>query len=74
VDADFIQLWGLAFGTGPEFKGDVQYIMDLSHRRATAVRDELVDTHDIDINRLGAVGMGFFAPVASNRRVELVKF
>ena len=64
-------------------KGAVQYNMDLSHRRATAVRDELVKTYGIDINRLGAVGMGFFGPVTSNktedgralnRRVELVEW
>lgn len=64
-------------------KGSIQYNMDLSHRRATAVRDELVKTYAIDINRLGAVGMGFFGPVTSNkteagraknRRVELVEW
>lgn len=64
-------------------QGALQYNMDLSHRRAIAVRDELVNTYGIDINRLGAVGMGFFAPVTSNkteagraenRRVELVEW
>lgn len=64
-------------------QGDIQYNMDLSHRRATAVRDALVNKHNINIERLGAVGMGFFGPVASNRteegrslnrRVELVEF
>lgn len=64
-------------------KGSIQYNMDLSHRRATAVRDELVKTYAIDINRLGAVGMGFFGPMTSNkteagraknRRVELVEW
>ncbi len=64
-------------------KGEVQYNMDLSHKRAQAVRDELVNTYGINIDRLGAVGMGFFGPVATNRteqgralnrRVELVEF
>ncbi len=63
-------------------QGGVQYNMDLSHRRATAVRDALVSDYAVDIERLGAVGMGFFGPVASNRteegralnrRVELVE-
>lgn len=64
-------------------RGTIQYNMDLSHKRAGAVRDELVSKHGIDVNRLGAVGMGFFAPVTSNkteegralnRRVELVEW
>ena len=63
-------------------KGKLQYNMDLSHRRAKAVMNELVAKYGIDIERLGAVGMGFFGPVASNRteegraknrRVELVE-
>ena len=64
-------------------QGAVQYNMDLSHKRATAIRDELVNAYGINIDRLGAVGMGFFAPVTSNktkegralnRRVELVEW
>jgi len=64
-------------------QGDMQYNVDLSHRRAQSVRDALVEDYDVDEERLGAVGMGFFGPVASNRteegralnrRVELVEF
>jgi OmpA-OmpF porin, OOP family len=64
-------------------RGEVQYNMDLSHRRAQAVRDQLVNEYGIDTQRLGAVGMGLFAPVksnqseagrAENRRVELVEW
>ena len=64
-------------------KGEIQYNMDLSHKRAKAVRDALVNQYGINIDRLGAMGVGLFAPVATNkteagralnRRVELVEW
>lgn len=64
-------------------QGGIQYNLDLSQRRAAAVRDALVERYGIEIDRLAAVGIGFFAPVASNRteqgraknrRVELVEW
>lgn len=64
-------------------EGSIEYNMDLSSRRASAIKADLVTNYGIDVNRLGAVGMGFFSPVASNhsekgralnRRVELVQW
>jgi outer membrane protein OmpA-like peptidoglycan-associated protein len=64
-------------------RGGLNYNMDLSHNRAVAVRDALVNEYGIDPLRLGAAGVGFLAPVASNatpegralnRRVELVEW
>jgi len=64
-------------------RGGLQYNMDLSNRRATAVRDALVKHYGIAPARLGAAGVGFLAPVATNttpegraknRRVELVEW
>ena len=55
--------------------------IDLSRRRAQAVRDRLIETYDIDAGRLEADGVGYLAPAASNldpqgrednRRVEAV--
>ena len=42
--------------------------MGLSRRRASAVKADLAGTYGIDVNRLDAVGMGFFGPVTSNHR------
>lgn len=62
--------------------GTLAYNMDLSGRRAEAVASVLVSKYGIDAGRLHAVGVGFLAPVASNkteqgraknRRVELVE-
>ena len=62
--------------------GSLSFNMDLSQRRANAVVDALAGRHDIDRNRLTAVGVAFACPVASNksdegraknRRVELVE-
>lgn len=62
--------------------GPLTYNMDLSQRRAEAVANILVSKYNIDAKRLHAVGVGFLAPVASNkteegraknRRVELVE-
>ncbi len=63
-------------------KGSLKYNMDLSHRRARAVADTLVRKYGIHADRLKSWGVGFLAPVASNRtekgralnrRVELVE-
>ena len=62
--------------------GDPNYNLELSRRRAKAVVQALVSKHGIAADRLWPVGVGLFAPVASNdteegraknRRVELVK-
>ncbi|MBT4160390.1 MAG: OmpA family protein [Gammaproteobacteria bacterium] len=64
-------------------QGELQYNMALSQKRATAVRDRIRDEYGIDNERLGAAGIGFLAPVASNkseegraenRRVELIEW
>ena len=63
-------------------RGTLEYNMDLSNRRAQAVRDALVRQHGIAAARLAAWGAGYLSPVASNRgeegralnrRVELVE-
>ncbi len=62
-------------------QGSLDYNMDLSRRRAAAVVAALVGTHGIDRARLSSAGVGFLAPVGSNRteagralnrRVELI--
>ncbi len=47
--------------------GDDAFNMDLSQRRANAVRAYLVDKHGIDASRLEAKGYGETKPIASNR-------
>jgi photosystem I P700 chlorophyll a apoprotein A2 len=47
--------------------GDEAYNDDLSHRRATAVADELVDGQGVERSRLDVVGLGERQPVAPNR-------
>lgn len=63
-------------------QGKLDYNMDLSRRRAAAVVGALVERHGIAAARLTPGGVGFLAPVASNRdeagralnrRVELVE-
>jgi outer membrane protein OmpA-like peptidoglycan-associated protein len=63
-------------------QGDLDYNMDLSKRRATAVVKALTKGHGIGADRLMPAGVAFLAPVASNRgdggrsqnrRVELVE-
>jgi len=63
-------------------EGSLEYNLDLSARRARAVADALVGGHGIARGRLEGHGVGFLAPVASNRteegralnrRVELVE-
>lgn len=78
--------------TNPELKiilvghtdnqGELPYNMDLSQRRAKAVMTALENDFAIPRERLGAAGLGYLAPVASNRseagramnrRVELIE-
>jgi len=63
-------------------QGAFDYNLDLSSRRAAAVKDALVKSYGIDGKRLTSAGAGMMAPVASNdtdegraknRRVVLVK-
>ncbi|OFW05963.1 MAG: hypothetical protein A3I61_06720 [Acidobacteria bacterium RIFCSPLOWO2_02_FULL_68_18] len=63
-------------------EGTLEFNMDLSRRRAEAVVQTLVSKHTIAAARLQASGVGYLAPVASNRteegraknrRVELVE-
>ena len=63
-------------------QGTYSYNLELSKRRASAVKKELIKKYGIDGKRLQAVGIGPVSPVASNdspegraknRRVELVK-
>ena len=63
-------------------KGSFDYNIDLSSRRATSVKNELMSAYGIAADRLTSAGAGMMAPVASNdtdegrarnRRVELVK-
>ena len=62
--------------------GDAAHNLDLSKRRAEAVKAVLVGQFQVDAARLSAAGMGATKPVepndtpqgkAQNRRVELVK-
>jgi len=63
-------------------EGKLDFNMDLSRRRAASVVQALTERHGIDAARLTPAGVGFLAPVASNRgdagrslnrRVELVE-
>jgi outer membrane protein OmpA-like peptidoglycan-associated protein len=62
--------------------GKLKYNEDLSRRRAQAVVEALTGKHGVAPGRLSAVGVGMYAPIASNqsepgraknRRVELVE-
>jgi OmpA-OmpF porin, OOP family len=62
--------------------GDAAHNMDLSRRRAEAVRAVLIGQFNVEASRLSAAGLGSTKPVdsndtpqgrAQNRRVELVK-
>ena len=64
-------------------KGSLDYNMNLSQKRAGAVVGVLVSEHGIETSRLTPKGLGFLAPVdsnkseegrAKNRRVELVEY
>lgn len=50
--------------------GGLDYNLGLSQRRAAAVRQALVQRHAIAAERLESHGVGFLAPVASNRSEE----
>lgn len=65
-----------------DMKGSLKHNMDLSKRRAQSVVKALVNKHKVAGNRLTADGVGYLAPVTSNkseagraknRRVELVE-
>jgi outer membrane protein OmpA-like peptidoglycan-associated protein len=60
-------------------KGSDEYNLELSKRRAAAVVEHLVFFHNVDRDRLVAVGMGEKDPInkadpdaAENRRVEII--
>lgn len=60
-------------------KGSDAYNLDLSKRRAASVVEHLVFFHNVDRNRLVAIGMGEQDPIntadpdaAENRRVEII--
>jgi outer membrane protein OmpA-like peptidoglycan-associated protein len=60
-------------------KGSDEYNLELSKRRAAAVVEHLVFFHNVDRNRLVAIGMGESDPInpndpdaAENRRVEII--
>ncbi len=64
-------------------EGSLTYNMDLSKERAKSVVNKLINEHGIEASRLNPEGLGFLAPVSSNRteegraknrRVELVEF
>ena len=50
--------------------GTMQYNMGLSHRRAAAVRDYLVNAAGVDKNRITLSGFGFSDPIANNTTEE----
>lgn len=61
--------------------GSLAVNINLSKRRAAAVRDRLIKEYDIEPSRVDAEGMGYLAPIASNlspegretnRRVEAI--
>ncbi len=63
-------------------QGPLSYNLDLSKRRAAAVKAALIQEYGIAPERLDSAGVGFLAPIASNRteegkarnrRVELVE-
>ncbi len=63
-------------------QGTLEYNLDLSKRRAEAVKAALVQDYSIDANRLSSWGVGYLSPIATNRndagrsknrRVELVE-
>lgn len=64
-----------------DFKGALERNIALSKRRAQAVADRLIASHDVDASQLRAEGVGYLAPRSSNateagralnRRVEAV--
>lgn len=83
--ADLMQknpTWSLAINGYTDSIGGAAYNLALSNRRASAVRDTLVNGFHIAANRLVASGYGAASPVdsnstlegrARNRRVELMR-
>ena len=74
--------WKLSVDGHTDSVGGNNYNLDLSRRRAVAVKDALVKRYKIDPNRLATVGYGSTRPKdtnetlvgrARNRRVELVR-
>jgi outer membrane protein OmpA-like peptidoglycan-associated protein len=74
--------WKLTIEGHTDSVGGADYNLDLSKRRASAVKDALVQRYHISAGRLSTVGYGFSRPKASNdtaqgralnRRVELVR-
>ena len=74
--------WKLRVGGHTDGIGSDQYNLDLSRRRAVAVKDALVNRLGIDTDRLATAGFGKSQPKdtndtlegrARNRRVELVR-
>jgi hypothetical protein len=74
--------WKLRVGGHTDAVGGDQYNLELSSKRAAAVKDALVKRYGIDARRLSASGFGKTQPKdsnetlegrARNRRVELVK-
>jgi outer membrane protein OmpA-like peptidoglycan-associated protein len=74
--------WNLIIEGHTDNVGGAAYNLDLSKRRALAVKDALVTHYSIAANRLSGIGYGFSRPKASNdtplgralnRRVELVR-
>ncbi len=63
-----IALYGIHFDT--DSQGGLDYNMSLSKRRAAAVVDALVKQHGIARRRLSSDGVGYLAPVGSNRTEE----
>jgi outer membrane protein OmpA-like peptidoglycan-associated protein len=74
--------WNLTIEGHTDSVGTAAYNLDLSNRRAAAVREALVTRYHINGDRLSTAGYGFTRPKASNdtpegralnRRVELVR-
>jgi len=74
--------WRLQVNGHTDGVGSDQYNLDLSKRRAAAVKDTLVKRYGIDASRLTSAGFGKSQPKdsndtlegrARNRRVELVR-
>ncbi len=74
--------WKLQVNGHTDGIGSDQYNLDLSRRRAAAVKDALVKRHGVDAGRLATAGFGKSKPKdtndtlegrARNRRVEMVR-
>lgn len=70
--------------TDASMRGQVpsELVVDLSQRRANAVKDALIQRYSIDVNQLSAQGLGWASPAdpndpnnhAKNRRVEIAVY